>query len=65
MPSIQRGLGPLEIVHPDQQLDVTERRVHATRIVSPNHGLDPGLVQDAFGHLCIRRGPERRDGDQL
>jgi len=63
MPPIERRLGPFEIVRSDQQLDVAEGRVHATGIVSANHGLDFGFVQDAFGHLCIRGGSEGRDGD--
>ena len=63
MPSIERRLSPFEIVCPDEQLDVAEGRVHATGIVSAKHGFDPGLVQDAFGHLRIHLGPECRDGD--
>jgi hypothetical protein len=64
MSAVKRVMGLFEIFRSDQQLGSTHGRVHSASIVSPDHGLDPGLVQDAFGHLRIRGGPECRDGDQ-
>ncbi|MFA5911582.1 MAG: hypothetical protein WC815_22625 [Vicinamibacterales bacterium] len=62
---MKRVMGLFEIFRSDEQLGSTDCREHSAAIVSPNHGLDPGLVQNAFGHLSIRGGPECRDGDQI
>jgi hypothetical protein len=58
MASMKRFVGLVDIRRSDDQLGSTERRVHPARIVSPDHGLDPGLVQNALGYLSIRGGRE-------
>jgi hypothetical protein len=65
MPSMKRVLGLVSVLRSDEQLGATDRRVHSARIVSPNHGVDPGFVQNALGYLSIRSGPECREDDQI
>jgi hypothetical protein len=52
--SLERRVGLVDIRRSDQELGSADRRVHAAGIVSPNHRLDPGLVQHALGYLSIR-----------
>jgi hypothetical protein len=63
MPSMKRIVGFVDIFRPDEQLRAADRGIHSARIISPNHGLDPGFVQNALGYLSVRRGPKCRDGD--
>jgi hypothetical protein len=46
--------GFLEILRPDKDVSAGNRGIHAPRIVGPDHGFDPGLVENAFGDLSIR-----------
>ena len=55
MASVKRIAGFLSILGPDQQISSSQTRIHPAGIVRPDHGLDPDLVQNAFGYLSIRR----------
>nr|WP_234800681.1 hypothetical protein [Luteitalea pratensis] len=49
-----KGVGcPFPILGPDKQVSACDRWIHATGVVRPNHGLDPGFIQDAFCHPRI------------
>ena len=54
MPPTKRGVRLLGVLWPDQQLGSTDRRVHATRVVGPNHRVDALFVQNAFRELSIQ-----------
>jgi hypothetical protein len=53
MASTKRGVRLLSVLWPDQQLGSTDRRIHATRVVSPNGGLDALFIQNTLRELSI------------
>jgi len=55
MPSMQRFARLVSIFEADQQLDTTDPSVHSARVVRSDQGVDPDLVQNALGYLCIHR----------
>jgi hypothetical protein len=47
-----RALGPVELLDLTSSSAV-QNRIHSTRVVDPNHGLDAGLVKSTLGDFGI------------
>jgi len=65
LPSVQRLARLVNIVGSHDQFGPTDRWIHTPGIVGSDHGLNPDLIQDAFGDLGIRCGPERRNDNEV
>jgi hypothetical protein len=55
VPSVKRFGCLLNIFGPDEQVSSSNRWIHSPCVVRPNHGLNPGFVQNALRDLGIRR----------
>jgi len=55
VPSVKRFGCLLNIFGLDEQVSSGNRWIHSSCVVGPNHGLNPGFVQNALRNPGIRR----------
>ena len=53
MAPVKRFVGPGDIFRSDQQIRPVHRRIHPARVIRPNHGFNPGLVQNPLSDQGI------------